>query len=205
MRKKASKKREKGRQAKFKRHFYDSIRYLRNSLRYVLFVFVLFVVGGIVGFVFAERVNEMFKIEELLRKLVEKVLGMNTSELIFFIFQNNAQGALYGLVLGIIFGVFPLVSALGNGVVLGYVMKSSWQISGISDFWRILPHGVFELVAVFIALGLGVKLGFSLFTKKGRKEISKRLLWSLIIFVCVVLPLLILAAVIEGMLIGVYK
>lgn len=205
MRKKRKGKRKKGKLAKFKSYFYESMRYLRSSLRYVLFVFVLFVIGGVVGVVFSERVNEMLKIEELLRGLAEKVMGMNISELIFFIFQNNVQSAFLGLVLGIVLGIFPVINALGNGMVLGYVMKASWRISGVSDFWRLLPHGVFELVAVFIALGLGVKLGVSLFSKKGRKEINKRLLWSLIIFVCVVIPLLILAAVIEGILIGVYK
>jgi len=36
-------------------------------------------------------------------------------------------------------------------------------IEGYGILWRLVPHGIFELPAVFISLGLGIKLGTFIF------------------------------------------
>ncbi|MEI6731787.1 MAG: stage II sporulation protein M, partial [archaeon] len=74
-----------------------------------------------------------------------------------------------------------------------------------SSFWKIVPHGIFELPAIFVSLGLGIKLGAFVFGPERKKEFVRRALASLKVFVYVVLPLLIIAAIIEGMLIFLYK
>ena len=165
---------------------------------------------------------------------------MNTYQLILFILQNNAKTAFFAMFFGIFFGIFPFVNSVINGLTLGYVLNSVWEVSGVSEFWRILPHGIFELPAVFLALGLGLKLGFDfvkhfvkhywrdnkllvifgilvpviifislIFDKKfNKREIdsfSRRFKNSIICYFSIILPLLILAAIIEGILIGIYK
>jgi stage II sporulation protein M len=97
------------------------------------------------------------------------------------------------------------MNVISNGIILGYVMKGVWIDSGISNFWRIFPHGIFELPAVFISLALGLKLGMFVFSKNPGREFLSRLKNSFIIFVVVVLPLLLVAAIIEGILIFLYK
>jgi len=183
-------------------YFMDSIGYLKDNLNYVFFAAAVFLFGGIVGFAFSE--NFTF-IDDIMKDLMMRIEGMGAFDLIVFIFQNNVKSAFFGLVLGLIFGIVPLFNALGNGVVLGYVLKSVWKITGLSEFWRLLPHGVFELPAVFIALGLGIKLGFSIFLKKERGKIRKNLKKSLIAFVLIVVPLLVVAAIIEGLLVAFIK
>jgi uncharacterized membrane protein SpoIIM required for sporulation len=64
---------------------------------------------------------------------------------------------------------------------------------------------VFELPAVFISLALGVKLGMFIFSREKGKEFMRRARNSMIIFVCIVIPLLIIAAVIEGLLISAFR
>jgi len=67
--------------------------------------------------------------------------------------------------------------------------------------WRILPHGIFELPAVFIALGMGLKFGGFIFQKEKIKSLREYFWNSLRVFLFVVLPLLIIAGIIEGTLI----
>ena len=136
-----------------------------------------------------------------MREIVSKTEGLGTLDMILFIFNNNVKSAFFGLMFGILFGIFPLINALFNGLVLGYVFKLAWGISGVNDFWRILPHGIFELPAIFISLGLGLKLGMFFFTKNWKKELKYRFYSSLKAFIFVVVPLLVVAAIIEGFLI----
>jgi len=199
---KERKKARKGFWSKSEGYFFDSLSYLKESINYVYFIFSLFIVSGLVGFFFS---GSFSFIEGFLRELIQRVEGMGAFDLVAFIFYNNATSALYGLFLGIFLGIFPLVNAITNGIVLGYVMESVWEISGFSDFWRILPHGIFELPAIFIALGLGVKLGFFVFAKNKRAELNKRLFNSLLVFVFIVIPLLVIAAIIEGLFIAFYN
>ena len=120
--------------------------------------------------------------------------------MIFFILQNNVQSALFSLIAGIFLGIPPLLSAVTNGVVIGYVLSKTYEIGGLAIWWRLLPHGIFELPAVFIALGMGMKLGAALF--KNKKEIKDKLYQSINVFLMIILPLLITAAIIEGLLIS---
>ena len=100
-----------------------------------------------------------------------------------------------------IFGIFPFFIAIYNGYVLGYVLKLVVGKIGFLEIWKLFPHGIFELPAVFISLGLGIKLGASLFAKNSDKEFLRRLKNSARVFFFIVLPLLVIAAVIEGSLI----
>jgi len=186
----------------FKKRFSKSLDYLVETRRYIYFVSIIFAFSTLVGFFFAERFSF---IEDVLREILRRVAGLGTFDLITFIFQNNVQSAFYSLIFGIILGILPVLNAIGNGLVLGYVFEGLWQVSGFKDFWRILPHGIFELVAIFISLGLGVRLGMFVFEKNRWKVLKDRLINSLIIFLMVVVPLLVLAAIVEGILIGVMR
>ena len=92
------------------------------------------------------------------------------------------------------------------GVVIGYVLNRVWQESGIRDIWKILPHGIFELPAVIIALGLGLRLGAYLFGANEKRETFKELAYkSVNTFLMIILPLLVLASIIEGLLIMLFS
>jgi stage II sporulation protein M len=70
------------------------------------------------------------------------------------------------------------------------------------------PHGIFELPAVFIAIGFGLKLGvcslrmiISGFDKKENKFFAENLINSFRSFFLVIVPLLVIAGIIEAVLI----
>jgi stage II sporulation protein M len=184
-----------------KTQFKEAISYVRESKKYIYGSVFIFFISTIFGLVFRENLNFL---EAVIERLIAKTADLNSIEIIFFILQNNLQSSLLAIVLGIFLGIFPLFSSLTNGLVLGYVLGRTLEITSIFDWWRLLPHGIFELPAIFISFGIGIKLGFSLFLKKGRrtKEFIKRFYNSFNVFLMIIIPLLIIAAIIEGLLIG---
>ena len=194
-------KNKKGNQT-MKEQFEKAFNYLGESRNYIYAIALIFVCGLFIGFAYSDS----FKfLDDFIKQLVSQINGLNLMDTILFIFRNNMTSAFFGLFLGVALGIFPLMNVISNGIILGYVMKGIWIDSGISNFWRILPHGIFELPAVFISLALGLKLGMFVFSKNPGKEFLSRLKNSFIIFVVVVLPLLLVAAIIEGILIFLYK
>jgi len=103
---------------------------------------------------------------------------------------------------GIMLSIFPVLSALVNGYVLGFVASKVSAGSGFFVLWRLLPHGIFELPALFISLGLGLKLGTFVFQKKKLKTLREYLFETIRVFFFIIIPLLIIAAIIEGSLIS---
>ena len=133
--------------------------YLKSSQKPILFIIVLFALSILIGVINADNLQDL--INPLLKDIISKTENLNTIELIIYIFSNNALTSLVGILSGIFLGVMPLVTTITNGVILGYVMERTIQIAGLGEIWRLFPHGIFELPAVFISLGLGIKLGFT--------------------------------------------
>lgn len=173
-------------------------RYVFSSRFFIYSIVVLFFASALIGFFFSEKFEF---VENILRSLLERTSGLEGYSLISFIFWNNLKSSFFGLILGILLGVFPIITTLSNGVVLGYVFQKVYALTGYSDFWRIFPHGIFELPAIFISLGLGLKLGMFVFHKSPKKVLIERIKSSLVVFLGLVIPLLLIAAIIEGLLI----
>ena len=101
--------------------------------------------------------------------------------------------------MGVFIGLFPITSAVVNGYLIGFIANHAVAEKGVLVLWRLLPHGIFELPAVFISMGLGLKIGIGLLKEENLK---KNFVNALRVFVFVVLPLLIIAGIIEGVLVG---
>ncbi|MFH1425245.1 MAG: stage II sporulation protein M [archaeon] len=184
-----------------KTQFKEALTYLKESRKYVYTVIILFFLSVLFGFLFKENLTF---IDKLLEQLIIQTQNLNTIEMIFFILQNNLLSSFISIVTGIFIGAFPVASTIINGTVLGYVLGLTLDTSSIASWWRLLPHGIFELPAIFISFGIGIKLGFSLFlNKKIRvREFKRRFYNSFNVLLIVVIPLLIIAAIIEGLLIS---
>jgi len=181
-----------------KAQFKEAVDYIRESKNFIYSSVALFILFAIIGFFIADRLTFL---DELLKDLILRTEGLSTVEMIFFILQNNMQSALFSLIVGIGLGIFPLGSIIMNGTILGYVLEKTSVIAGFGSWWRLLPHGIFELPAIFISFGLGIRFGFSLFTNNPGKELKERFYKSMNAYLMVILPLLIIAAIIEGFLI----
>ncbi|MBU1252304.1 MAG: stage II sporulation protein M [Nanoarchaeota archaeon] len=187
----------------FKKNYalsWDYVKETKNFIYASLGLFFLFVFAG----AFLPISPEIEKaLIELINKLILTTEGMSSSELIAFILLNNVQSSFLGVLYGTVFGIFPVVSGIVNGYLLGFVVSKSVESEGIFILWRLFPHGIFELPALFLSLGMGLKLGSFVFQKDKLKSLKEYLINSLRVFVLVIIPLLIIAAVIEGSLISI--
>jgi len=170
--------------------------YIKESKKYIYTAITIFSLFIIIGFIFPVFFKE--KIFTLVKDLTEKTSGMNAFELIRFIFFNNLKSAFLALILGVGFCIVPFIDAVANGYLIGFVARYSVDKSGALVLWRLLPHGIFELPAIIISIGLGLKLGTLLFRKGNFK---RELVESLRVFIFVILLLLVFAAIIEGILV----
>lgn len=189
-------------------NFKESWNYIKKARKYIYLIIALFFISAIMGAFLPTPEFIVNAIRELIRKLFEETLNLDTFGLIVFIFKNNLKISLYGLFLGIAFCFIPIIFAVANGYVLGYVAKITVSTTSFIELWRLLPHGIIELIAVLISLGLGVKLGASIFINmkiKNNKNywisIWKEIISCIRAFIFIILPLLVIAAVIEGVLI----
>lgn len=193
---------------------------LQAEKKLIFIVMVVFAVFAMIG---AGNANQLEKLLDQLNvfdhfeKMASK-LGENPTWFVVFkeIFLNNFMACLTLIGLGVLFG-FPTISIIAlNGLLLGYVITVSSQKVGDS-FWsifltKILPHGVFELPAIFIAAALGLRVGMavywtllSIFRKSSRTQ--ARISWEgigkrLPVLLGFIVVLLLVAASIEAILIA---
>jgi len=138
----------------------NHLAFLKSSSKAILFITLLFFGSTLFGFLNANALSAI--IAPILKDLIEKTSDLSGISLIVYIFINNALASLIGLVLGIFLGIFPLITAITNGAILGFVLERTVQSVSILQLWRLFPHGVFELPAIFISLGLGINLSLSM-------------------------------------------
>ncbi len=188
-----------------------SYDFLRASKDFIYISIIVFFIFTVLGFFFEELINSVFKslfganLHTIILQQIEELLlrteGMSQTQLTGFIFVNNVQSSFFSIIFGIFFGAFPILSAIINGYFLGFVGILSVKIEGFWVLWRVLPHGIFELPAIFISFGLGLKFGTLFFTKQRKGFFLDFLKNSFRVFLLVIVPLLIVAALIEGALI----
>lgn len=115
------------------------------------------------------------------------------------LFGNNLRA----MVLSILYGFIPFLylPALSMGVnaaiigMLAAMIDGQWLLAA-----GILPHGIFELPALFLSLAAGLCLcrNINVYIRKNEKGIMKPLLLNILrVVVLLVVPLLVLAAVAE--------
>lgn len=116
------------------------------------------------------------------------------------LFTNNLRA----MVLGVLYGFIPFLYlpalALGvNAAILGMLaslIDGQWLLLAAG----ILPHGIFELPALFLSLAAGLCLckNINVYIRKNEKGVMKPLLLNILrVVVLLVLPLLVIAAVME--------
>ena len=183
-------------------NFKLSLEQIKGLKNYIWFASILFFCFALIGLLLPIFFQE--QIINLIKELIEKTEGLSGLELVGFIMFNNIKSAFFAMIFGIFFAIIPFFISLVNGYVLGFVANKTVLIEGWLVLWRLLPHGIFEIPAIMISVALGLRLGMFLFISKnkGWKEFKKWVVDSLRIFIFIVIPLLVIAGIIEGILIG---
>jgi stage II sporulation protein M len=182
-----------------------SLREYLYSLRfYILFISVLFI--GSIALGYMGFLSEIFSEPlEWIQQLSENIKDFTQSYplwiifLAFFavIFLNNSFTCFLDIILGPLIGIFPMFSAFINGGLLGWFA----QEVGLIIFLKILPHGIIEIPAFLLSAAIGLRLGREVLKRKGERHLKKELRNGLRVFIILILPLLLIAAFIESILI----
>lgn len=166
---------------------------IRQARYHILFAVGFFIAGGVIGFHRrAPFMNSLDYLSELARYLENRHLLF----IIMFIFFKNALASLIAIWSGTLLGIIPVLVAVQNGVLVGVVL--AWKESFTDVLLNILPHGMFELPAFFIACGLGMWRGTWIFRRNREETYKKRAQKGYLVYFLFIIPLLLIAATIEG-------
>lgn len=171
--------------------------------KYFFIALIIMVISGIAAYCFLPADMGGAIVEDF-GKSIGDLSEYSALSLAIFIFLNNLRVALIVWISGLIPFIFiPAIISAVNGAVIGAVLKiTSEKVSIFKDFaTSILPHGIFEIPAICIAVAMGISLCVFVIKKirgKSDASLAKFLKLQFIYFLKVVLPLLIVAAAIEG-------
>jgi uncharacterized membrane protein SpoIIM required for sporulation len=118
-----------------------------------------------------------------------------------YVMTNNIGVSFRAYGLGILFGIGTVYVLAVNGVMVGALAAHFHRCGLAVQFWSlILPHGVLELTAIFIACGSGLLLGHVLLCpgELTRRGALLRAAPEALRLLLGVLPLLVVAGIIEG-------
>jgi len=179
----------------------QALQYLKDLRKEIVIVALLFVLSAAIGYVVAIMHPEMVmqSLEEL-EGLVDLLKNLSPIEIMFLIFLNNSIKSLFVLVLGVFFGVVPLLFIAYNGYFLGiFSHKILMEQSLLYLAGGLLPHGIIEIPMVVISAAVGIRLGLKVIAAfKGESvSLKEEMITGIKFFFYWIMPLLFIAAVVE--------
>ncbi len=117
------------------------------------------------------------------------------------IMVNNIRVAILAFAGGITFGILTVYVLIYNGIIIGALAGLFYQYDNSYAFWAyIVPHGVIELLAIFIAGGAGLLMGYKLFVPGAYTRGYQLKLQTLrsVQLLLGTIPLFVIAGIIEG-------
>jgi len=140
-------------------------------------------------------------LQNAVEQLAERFRNLGALAFIGRIFLNNLVATYLVSCLIVLFGIVPAFSAAANGVLVGWVLAVTPELSVFDAVAGLLPHGVFEIPAVTIAWGIGMWRGIGYrFSARFAGGILQRWRMANRVYFLIVVPLLLVAAVVEGRL-----
>lgn len=179
---------------------------IEKNKKYIAFSSILFVVAIISGIIKASDGH----MPMLMQEVVENFLRMAESpasslQIAISIFFNNIKSVFFAVVFGCFLGIVPIVSIWSNGQIIGMIAKYVQVNLGIpifKTFLSLFPHCILEFPAFIICVSVTLKTGLimimCLFRKQSWNVFFNSFMESLIIMVLIVLPLFLIAALMEG-------
>ena len=184
----------------------DFIRYVWGLRLYLVVIIAIFVAFYILGYFAAMMMpgTGTYVVSDF-KQEVTPLKSMSPLGLMLGIFLNNALKCLLVIVLGLALGIAPALFMLANGLILGIVIGVTIRGTSLSYVLvGTIPHGVIEIPMVLISSAIGLKLGVDLMLKLFRKKVSigKEIREGLTMYFVYIMPLLLLAAIIETFVTG---
>ena len=127
------------------------------------------------------------------------------AEVSTYIFQNNVRVAFLAFALGITLAIGTLFVVVQNAILVG-LLAGAFTAGGKADvFWSlVLPHGFLEIMAICIAGGAGLRIGWAMVDPgdRPRAVALQEEATDAVLVVIGVIPAFAIAALIEGFVTG---
>jgi uncharacterized membrane protein SpoIIM required for sporulation len=193
------------------KHFFGStfINLFLEQRAFVLVAMLLFTIGAAGGYI--SVINDPLHLYTLLSPEFAEGIdpeqigkfegGIDSPLMSASIMTNNIQVAILAFAGGITFGLFTVYVLITNGILIGALAAVYWQHGKFYEFWAfIVPHGMIELTAIFIAGGAGLLMGYKILVPGAYSrsyQLKQHGLRSVQLLLGTV-PLFIIAGIIEG-------
>jgi stage II sporulation protein M len=175
----------------------------RTIRPHLLALSALYVAALLAGLLAPQSVHQ--QAVEAFQRVVEPLRDLPGGQVFILILLNNTIATLGTLLLGVLLGIFPVLSAAANGFLLGVLSRYAAGEGGLGEAsLGLLPHGIFEIPAILIAASYGLWLGMAAWGRiRGKEdaELAGRTRHALRMYFKIVFPLLVIAATIETALI----
>ncbi len=192
-------------------HFFSSkfVGLLLEQWKAIIIAMLLFCFGGIASFIAViENPSHVYGIlpENMAQSVDAESLGedpaaVDAPVMSAEIMVNNIRVAILAFAGGITFGLLTVYVLIYNGIIVGALAGVFWNYGNSYAFWAyIVPHGVIELVAIFIAGGAGLLMGYKLFVPGNHSrgyQLKTQTVRSVQLLLGTI-PLFVIAGTIEG-------
>ena len=169
---------------------------------YIAASIALFLLGAATGtWTFILQLEFAVQLHDVLKQFLGMFHGMSKLQLFAAIFLNNSLKTFLVVLLGPLLGIVPIFFVFMNGAMLGAVIPMSIAFNGPwFSLMVLLPHAIFELPAIFLGTSIGIKLGLHPLRRLAGgadSSLLSKLGNGLRLYVAIILPLLLVAALIE--------
>ncbi len=130
--------------------------------------------------------------------LMQQFMHLGALEFILRIFVHNLIASYLAMCFVVFFGIVPLTFAVFNGLLLGWFAGWMDHVPWVEMAVMLVPHGIFEWPAMFIAFGVGMWRGVGFRWSEVYLSWLDRLKRVHCVYLIFVVPLLFVAAIIEG-------
>ena len=189
------------------RQYKETWRFIGKDLRWIFLGTIVFFIAFIVltDLFFNNHPEEMQQVIDTFSATVEEISpdGEISAP---HLFLNNLRACAVAVLLGLIPFLFvTALTLIANAAVMGAV-GAMYGMTGrsvaVMYLAGILPHGIFELPAILLSISMGLYICYCLVKRicEGRYNrgiVKKALANSLRTFLCLIVPLLAVAALIE--------
>ncbi|RLE45859.1 hypothetical protein DRJ22_03410 [Candidatus Woesearchaeota archaeon] len=189
---------------KLKEYYKESFDILKNKKILVLVMFSIYILAFVSSAAYhisKIQPNEKEAInpekEKLKQEAIKEYIKIRIFQESLDIFTHNTLASLIRIPTGLLLGAPPTYS-----VILSAYTTSGWLIKKVSSkgflpILRYLPHVIIEAIALTLSSVLGVMWFLSLLKKDRAKRLKQTIKNSIIIFLTIILPLLLLSSILE--------
>ncbi len=172
------------------------VKILKQNKKLFLILLSVFIICFIAGLLYPNLLAKYQ--QELTKYIINMVEGKSPLEITLFIIFNNLRSSFLAILFGFLFAIVPAITLVFNGYFAGAVSAKAIEKAGSSlILFNLLPHGIFEIPAIILAITMGVRIGINTVQNKDIKQSYKD---AFLIFLYIILPLLVIAGIIEGIL-----